>query len=242
MIHERLSTHLKGHALLFNPQPPAAYGSSAGLALLAVFVLLEGVIGPRLWLWRLLDLPMPPGWLRVSVLMALALILVRFAARVTFSDIGLRRWKKWSTTERSYFLQVVVIANVVFGLLFASRLRRMLADPATQQTIWVLAATYLTWGVYQELVYRGILQTELVRRWGGVTGILVSNALYTFGPLHFYHFAAPSASARLMMFGGIFLIGLFFGVLFRRSGNLWIVGIFHGIGDFYITGLGQVTS
>ena len=38
------------------------------------------------------------------------------------------------------------------------------------------------------------------------------------------------------MFTGIFAIGLFFGVLFQRSGNLWMVGIFHGLGDFYIVG------
>ena len=29
-------------------------------------------------------------------------------------------------------------------------------------------------------------------------------------------------------------VGLFFGVLYRRSGNLWIVAIFHAIGNAYI--------
>jgi CAAX protease family protein len=251
MTHERLSAHgplswltphLKGHALLFDRKSPAMYDSSNGLKLLAIVVLLEGVIGPRLWLWNMTHLPMPPAWLRVSVLLALAVILVRFAAKVRLTDIGLRPWKEWSTTERSYLFQVVVLANVVFSLLFANRLRRVLADPTTRQTVWVLVVTYLIWGFYQEFIYRGVLQTELVRRWGGVTGILVSNVLYTFGPLHFYHFSAQSPSARLMIFVAIFVIGLFFGVLFRRSGNLWIIGIFHGIGDFYITGLGQMAN
>jgi membrane protease YdiL (CAAX protease family) len=36
------------------------------------------------------------------------------------------------------------------------------------------------------------------------------------------------------MFAAIFLIGLFFGVLYRRSGNLWIVGVLHAIGNAYI--------
>ena len=31
-----------------------------------------------------------------------------------------------------------------------------------------------------------------------------------------------------------FAIGLFFGVLFRRSGNLWMVAVIHGIGNAYI--------
>ena len=66
-------------------------------------------------------------------------------------------------------------------------------------------------------------------------GILASNLLYTFGPLHAYHLAGPSPAP---MFAAIFAIGLFFGVLFARSGNLWLPGVFHGIGDAWITGLG----
>ena len=38
------------------------------------------------------------------------------------------------------------------------------------------------------------------------------------------------------MFAAIFTIGLFFAVLFRRSGNLWIVATLHGIGNSYIVG------
>ncbi len=42
------------------------------------------------------------------------------------------------------------------------------------------------------------------------------------------------------MFLGIFAIGLFFAVLLRKSGNLWMVGVFHGLGDCYMTGLGTL--
>jgi membrane protease YdiL (CAAX protease family) len=80
-----------------------------------------------------------------------------------------------------------------------------------------------------------MLQSELVRRCGAFIGILAANVLYTFGPLHSYYFASRSSLA-LPMFAGIFAIGLFFGVLFRRSGNLWIVAVLHGIGNAYIVG------
>lgn len=36
------------------------------------------------------------------------------------------------------------------------------------------------------------------------------------------------------MFAAIFAIELFFGVSYLRSGNLWIVAIFHAIGNAYI--------
>ena len=73
-----------------------------------------------------------------------------------------------------------------------------------------------------------------MRRWGAPLGILLSNNLYTLGPLHFYHFSGTAPA--LPMFAAIFAIGLFFALLFKRSGNLWMVAIFHGIGNAYIVG------
>src|SRR5439155_2146928 len=94
-------------------------------------------------------------------------------------------------------------------------------------------------GFYQEFVYRGMVQTELVRRWGAPVGILVANMLYTFGPLHWQYFASK-ASVGGPMFAAIFAIGLFFGLLYQRSGNLGIVTIFHAIGNGYIVwGMGS---
>ena len=155
-----LNVHWRGHAFLFEKKRSPTYGATGGLRLLLIFFALEGVIGPRLSLFSWIHLPLPPVWLRVPILLALALC--------------------------------------------------------------------------------GILQTELVRRWGPLRGILVSNSLYTFGPLHFYHFSHTHSA--LPMFAGIFAIGLFFGVLFRSSGNLWMVAIFHGIGNSYIEGTAAVMA
>ena len=167
-------------------------------------------------------------------MLGLALLLVRVVAGLKLSEIGLCRWQGWSATEKSYFIQVSFIANFVFAVIFANRLRVILAEPHLLTRVWTIFLPYLLWGFYQEVVYRGILQTELVRRWGPLRGILVSNSIYAFGPLHFYHFSHTHPA--LPMFVGIFAIGLFFGILFWSSGNLWMVAIFHGIGNSYIEG------
>jgi CAAX protease family protein len=229
-----LNVHWRGHAFLFEKKGPPTYSATGGLRLLLIFLVLEGVIGPRLSLFSWLKLPLPPVWLRVPILLGLALLLVRFVARLKLSEIGLYRWGEWSATEKSYFVQVFLIANVVFSVLFADRLRMILAEPFLLRRVLTDFLPYLLWGFYQEVMYRGILQTELVRRWGPLRGILVSNSLYTFGPLHFYHFS--NTSPALPVFAGIFAIGLFFAVVFWRSGNLWMVAIFHGIGNSYIEG------
>ncbi|HEU5180822.1 MAG TPA: CPBP family intramembrane glutamic endopeptidase [Candidatus Polarisedimenticolia bacterium] len=230
------SIHWRGHLFLFDRKRTPTYAASAGVRLLLIFVLLEGIIGPRLSLFGFLGLPLPPFWIRIPLLLAFALLAVCFVAKVKVSDLGLIRWREWNGTEKSYFVQLMILANVVFALVNADRLRTALAEPGGMQKVLTLLLPYLLWGFYQELMYRGILQTELVRRWGPLAGVLVANTLFTFGPLHFYHFTRTSAA--LPMFAGIFAIGLFFAVLFQRSGNLWIVAIAHGIGNFYIEGLG----
>ncbi len=234
---QALAVHWRGHAFLFEPKSAPAYKASSGLRLLLIFFALEIVVGPRLWLFEGLGLPLPPFWLRVPVLLGVALLSVRFIAGLKLSQIGLYPWRCWGATERSYFVQVIVIANAVFAILFAERLRALLAEPSLGARIGSVFLPYFLWGFYQELMYRGILQTELVRRWGPLRGILASNTLFTFGPLHFYHFTHTSPAWP--MFTGIFAIGLLFAVLFFRSGNLWMVAVFHGIGDCYIDGTRQ---
>jgi membrane protease YdiL (CAAX protease family) len=216
-----LSSHWRGHLLLFDRRDlPPAVGARAALRLLLIVVLLEGLIGPRFELLKILRLPDPPAWMRIAILLALALLLVRFAARISFRQAGFFPWREWGATEKSYFLQVVVIGSAAGFVLLGPRLQ-----PA-------FFATALLWGFYQELIYRGILQTALVSRMGAVAGILVGNLLFTFGPLHFYYFFHTPLPVG--MFAAIFAIGLFFAVLFHRSHNLWIVATFHGLGTAFI--------
>jgi membrane protease YdiL (CAAX protease family) len=226
-----LSVHWRGHFLLFDKKSAPAYDASTGTRLLLIAVAIEAF---RLVVVRWLH-PALPLLILVLLLLAAALLLVRFAARLKLSQIGLYPWREWHPIEKSYFVQLLVIANIVFPLVFADRLRLIMAQPSVVSTVWNVFVPYLFYGFYQEVVYRGILQSELVRRWGAFVGILLANIFYTFGPLHSYYFSSRS-SVAIPMFASIFAIGLFFGVLFKRSGNLWIVAAIHGIGNAYIVG------
>lgn len=232
-----LAPHWKGHVLWFDPAPLEPYAVASGWRLLLIVFVVEGVFGPRLGLLPWLGLEVPPAWVRVPLLLAVVLALVRWFAGVEPSRLGLRRWDAWGKTGRSYFVQVFVLANVIFATIFAEPVAALLGDRALWGSGVVVLITSLLWGFYQELIYRGILQTELRRRWGAAVGILAANLLYTFGPLHLYHFAGGTLLGSVVVFAGTFAIGLFFGILFERSANLWMVGIFHGLGDWYIVGV-----
>src|SRR5262245_54184335 len=224
-----IGPHLRGHVFLFEGARRPAHARDAGVRLLLAALVLEGLrIAATSWL--------PAGvplWFLVPALLALTLLAVPAFVGIPLRDIGLRPWSDWTTTERSYFLQVLVLANVVFPLVLAGPIRNRLAQPQVAWSLGNVFVPYLFFGFYQEVVYRGMVQSELVRRWGAPAGILVANLLYTFGPLHLSRFRAP-ASTAIPMFAGIFSIGLLFGILYRRSGNLWIVAVFHAIGNAYI--------
>ena len=221
-----LAPHLRGHVLLFDGRPAPAYAAQAGLRILVAVAVLEGLVGPRFHLLDWLGFAQPNAMVRVALLLLAALALAKYFARVAFGDLGLRAWREWSLTEKSYFVQVAIAANVVFALLFADRLRTAPLSPAL-----TLLGVNFAWGFYQELVYRGLLQTELVRRFGAIAGVLAANLLFTFGPLHFYHF---SRANPWPMLAAIFAMGLFFGALYHRSRNLWLPAVFHGIGMAWI--------
>jgi len=232
-----------GHILQFDTKPSPVYDAIAGAKLLILFFIMEGILGPRFALATWLGIPVPEATIRIPVMLLLSLILVRSFAGIKFSQIGLYTWRYWSATERWYFIQTLILVNLIFGIILLSKLKIILFQPALWSTAIAVLATHLFWGFYQELIYRGILQTELVRRWGTLAGIFTSNILFTFGPLHFYHLQGIRENpSHEWIFAAIFAIGLFFGFLFHRSSNLWIVGIFHGVGDWYLTGLQQVVS
>ena len=238
-----MNTYWAGHFLQFEPKPRSDYDSGTGLRLLLIFITMEIILGPRFALATWLGIPVPEAAIRVPLLLLLAFVLIRFLGKINVSQLGLYSWKHWSSTERWYFIQVLILANVIFGTLLFSKLNIIWTHPAMWGTAAGVLIVQLLWGFYQELIYRGVLQTELVRRWGTWTGILISNIIFTFGPLHLYHFrTAAENPPHAWIFAAIFAIGLFFGVLFQRSGNLWMIGIFHGIGDLYLTGLQQVVD
>ena len=225
----RWSPHLRGHLLLFDQRRAPALTAHAGVRLLLAAAFVEVVrLAAVRWFY-----PGIPRWLLLPALLGLGLLVVPGIAGAKLSQLGFRPWRDWSAPEKSYFLQVVVIANVVFPIVLGAPLGTRVAQAGMAWSLWNVFVPYLFFGFYQELVYRGMVQLELVRRWGAPIGIVVANVLFTFGPLHWHYFASRGSLA-VPMVAAIFVIGLFFGVLYRRSGNLWIVAIFHAIGNAYI--------
>lgn len=233
----RPGAFLRGHLLMFDRRDPPSYAAPAGWTLLVVFALFELALGPRLEHLALLGVSVPEPVLRLPLQIAAVLAMVRLAARLRWREIGLLPLAQWTATEGLYFVQVVIVAGAVFYVLY---LRAV--PPGLWQAAGTIVLTQMLWGFYQELMYRGLLQTELTRRFGTLWGALIANLAFTFGPLHFFYSSAALPDANAVIVALIFGIGAFFAVIFARTRNLWIVGIFHGIGNVFINGGAEIRA
>src|SRR5438874_5700383 len=143
-----LTVLARGHYLLFDKRSGPSYDASTGARLLLIAVVVEAV---RIVLVIWLHLAMP---LLILILLILAcvLLLVRFVAPLKLAQIGLYPWSEWTPVEKSYFVQLLIIANGVFTFVFADRLRLILVQPTALTTVWNVFVPYLFFGFYQEVV------------------------------------------------------------------------------------------
>lgn len=230
-----------GWLFCFGRQAALPYSASTGMRILIACLVLEGFTRPHLRdELRTLGLAdSQTGPLAIaSCMLIFAIGLTAIWIRLPLSRVGLYGWREWANSEKRFLPQIVAVSLLAFTLAEWTQLAALPTQPAWIRATVVVFAGQMLWGLYQEYVYRGLLQTELVRRWGAIAGIVVSNLLFTFGPLHAYHFSNTfEHPSRLLIFAAIFAIGLYFGVLFHRSGNLWIIAVTHGIGDFFMDGI-----
>jgi membrane protease YdiL (CAAX protease family) len=91
---------------------------------------------------------------------------------------------------------------------------------------------FLLVGITEEMVFRGLILTEINKRISFWKANVVTALLFLFihYPIWIYH-------GTFFHFGShvfIFLLGLIFGYIYKKTGSLWSVVILHSFYDFFI--------
>lgn len=222
---------LCAHALKFERSLAPKYEDAIGLRMLLAFLMVG--IGLFFALHLISDVAGVRGSPASNMAFVVALTGAFFLAQRAFvglpiAGVGLRRFADWTPRERLYLFQVVPMAIVVFAVVFSDHLLALLHLHGFAGFVLFSVLTGLCWGMVQEFLYRGWLQTELTRRFGATAGLLAANTAFTCGPLHL-NYLVDSTGVHWGGLAAVFGIGLFFGILYLRSGNLWIPAILHGL-------------
>jgi len=230
-LQSLLAESVRAHALKFETPLAPTYGDAAGIRILVAFLVIGvGMLIAMRLVFDSADVRGLPAanFSFVVALLAAFVVTQRTFVRVAVAAVGLRRFADWTLRERLFFLQAVPIASVLFAIVFGNHLLALLEQHGFAGFLLFSVLTGLLWGMVQEFLYRGWLQTELTRRFGATAGLLAANAVFTFGPLHFNYLVGP-AGVRWSGLAAIFGIGLFFGFVYYRSGNVWIPAVLHGL-------------
>jgi uncharacterized protein len=158
-------------------------------------------------------------------LFLLGLLLLRFSQLDVWANVSI----SWSATFLALLLCIPMVAMLFFfdrsNLEPVSRFRKEIDEKITpifanvKLPDLVLIAFFA--GVGEELFFRGWLQSVLTSRYEAWLGILITSAI--FGLLH-------SLSSTYAIYAG--LTGLYLGVIYQVSGNLYIVMAIHALYDF----------
>ncbi len=194
--------------------------------LLIITHLLAGlVIGV---IWGLLAAGEPPLWFLASGSMVANLIVIRYALSRTEFSLQKYFGRKISTLS-SYLVTIILIfgASIVISqiinisrLAFSADLYQQIIDSMLAENIFALIIVLVILpAVLEELIFRGIIFSGLLRNSGFKFALLFSSAL--FGLIHFNFVQGISA----------FLTGLILGWLYWRYNSLIIPIIAHGFNN-----------
>jgi membrane protease YdiL (CAAX protease family) len=142
--------------------------------------------------------------------------------------VGLTRLGHRQTWLRLLLLSIYVAAIAIYA--YTGDFRFDLSNGRLAVTV---ALNMFAVGLFEEIVFRGLVMYGLVRAWGSSTRGLVGSVLLAalfFGLAHLVNLLAgkPVASTLLQSLGA-FTAGIYYGAFVLSSGSLWPAIVLHGL-------------
>jgi hypothetical protein len=164
---DTLSSGWSGWLFNFGKSAAAPYSAWTGLRVLLACLVLEGLVRPFVREEvRVLGHGSGTRTLVIaSCMLVFAVGLTAVWIRLPLSRVGLYGWRRWTDSEKWFLPQIVAVSLLAFTPTDWNQLAVLPTHAAWIRATVLVFAGQMLWGFYQEYVYRGLLQTELVRRW-----------------------------------------------------------------------------
>lgn len=153
------------------------------------------------------------------------LLFAKYFSKIPFSELGFTRPR----LGRNYLIGLAIGAGMM-GTIFAVNLALGAIDvEAPMNTAWASIVAFFVYfaiqGFTEEVMLRGYLLGQIMRKFGAWPAIIVSAII--FANLH-----GSNPDASVISWATLLLFGVFTGYLFVKTRNIWIVGGFHTMWNF----------
>ncbi len=219
-------------------------GVATGLGLGAV-ALTYVIILPLVFLLRQFEIPLPDSPLVLTTAeLIIGQLLVMGGVSVLYL-LWTGRGLSYVSVRRPTLVEALVIVAAPFGIIFVTAIVTQLSllagiepsqhalggltgvDPSFY--LYLVPLMILIVGPFEELLYRGVVQSRLRESFGPVVAIALASLIFAaiHLPAHGFGSAglASTAASLTALFGG----SLVFGGLYEWTGNLTVVALVHGI-------------
>jgi membrane protease YdiL (CAAX protease family) len=178
---------------------------------LAYFVLCEAAY---IWIRSQLHFSSQTGAIQQELVWtSLRLVAAAIMFWIVRNGIDLSRDRAKTITPRIFWVGLMMLAPILTG-------DSEYGSPAK----YVFAFTSLAVGLHEELAYRGVLQNILVRDFGFLRGLVVSNVVFVC-----YHYGIEPFTFTYV--SSLFLAGMILGVAYQLTGSLLLVIGIHAAYD-----------
>lgn len=166
------------------------------------------------------------------IVIAISFIAIRFLCPQLFKQIGLTNFK---SGFRSFGLPIFIL-TVGSALAFSFGLIGYYNyTPSVEKIIVEGLIYYIGVGIIEELCIRALLLNVIERlayktKYSTLIAIIISSALFGLG--HIFGMIGQNALTIICRIIWTISLGIIFGVIYKKSNNLWLVVIAHILVDF----------
>ncbi len=156
-----------------------------------------------------------------------AMMLNKFLNKRSVEALGFHKKKWFSNYLLGVVLGFVLILFTCGGSMILGTLEIQRNSEINWSIVIALMVGFMIQGMTEEVICRGYVQNGLRIKWGLVGTMIIQGAFFTL--LH-----AMNPGITLLPVINLFLYGVFIGMLFYYTDNLWLVGGLHSAWNFLL--------
>ena len=132
---------------------------------------------------------------------------------------------------------IVNLIGMAIGIEGSAHALAELEDIDPRFYLYLIPFMLLIVGPFEELLYRGVIQTRLREEFGVVSAITIASLIFVLIHLPAYGLGQAGVAAIALSLTALFVGSIIFGAVYEWTGNLTVVAVIHGLYNSILLGV-----